>query len=113
MLPYTEVKVGDDIIRVELESIPIRGEVEAARVEEITEQAQDAFNQAMKAARVSAERFVRMFKHLSEKPSKVEVEFGLKLDAEAGAVVAKASTGAHYKVTLCWESDKTGDEAKS
>jgi hypothetical protein len=31
------------------------------------------------------------------------VEFGLRLDAEAGAVFAKAGIGAHFTITLNWD----------
>ncbi len=37
---------------------------------------------------------------ISERPNKVQVEFGIKLDAEAGAMVARAGTEASIKVTL-------------
>lgn len=106
MLPYAEICVGDDVIKIEIDTTPKQGEVEAVRPREIAEHAQDAFDQAMHAAQASAEKFIQMVKNLSQKPSKVEIEFGLKLDAEVGAMVAKASTDAHYKVTLSWEPSK-------
>lgn len=40
---------------------------------------------------------------LSERPSKVEVDFGLVLTAEAGALIASASTAASFNVKLTWE----------
>lgn len=40
---------------------------------------------------------------LVERPSKVEVDFGLVLTAEAGALVASASTAASFNVKLTWE----------
>ncbi len=36
-------------------------------------------------------------------PDEVQVEFGLILRAEAGAVLAAASAGANYKVTMTWK----------
>jgi hypothetical protein len=33
----------------------------------------------------------------------VQVEFGIILNAEAGAVLASASAGANYKVTMTWK----------
>ena len=79
MLPYTEIYVGDELIKFEMDTIPQKGEIEAVRPREIAEQAQDAFEQAMHAARASAEKFVQMARSLSQKPSKVKIEFGLKL----------------------------------
>ena len=46
---------------------------------------------------------------LHERPDSVEVEFGIKLDAEAGALIAKAGTEAAISVKMTWE--KTKDEA--
>lgn len=36
-------------------------------------------------------------------PDEVTVEFGIKLGAETGIVVAKGSTEVHFTVTLCWK----------
>ena len=36
-------------------------------------------------------------------PDEVQVEFGIVLSAEAGAVLAAASAGANYKVTMTWK----------
>ena len=69
------------------------------------EKSDEAVEKAMKTIRAMAEKTVNTVKAIpvSERPSKVEVEFGIKFDLEAGAVVAKASTEAAVKVTLTWE----------
>ena len=36
-------------------------------------------------------------------PDEYEVEFGLKLDAEAGAVIAKTGVSGHFTVRLGWK----------
>lgn len=38
----------------------------------------------------------------------ITVEVGLMLTAEAGAVIAKTTSGCHVKVTLRWERDDDG-----
>ncbi|MCS7178813.1 MAG: CU044_2847 family protein [Anaerolineae bacterium] len=50
-----------------------------------------------------AEAVICKLRALADPPDEVEVEFGLKLNAEAGAVLAAAGTEAHYKVTLTWK----------
>ncbi|MFN3763514.1 MAG: CU044_2847 family protein, partial [Anaerolineae bacterium] len=52
-----------------------------------------------------AEAVVRKLRGLSDPPDQVEVEFGLKLSAEAGAFLAAAGTEANYKVTLTWKRE--------
>ena len=37
--------------------------------------------------------------------SKLGAEFGIKFDAEAGAILAKTSVGSHIKVYLEWERE--------
>jgi hypothetical protein len=38
-------------------------------------------------------------------PQEITVEFALMLTAEAGAVIAKSTSGCHLTVTLHWERD--------
>jgi hypothetical protein len=40
-------------------------------------------------------------------PSGLQVEFGVELTAEAGAVLAKAGTGCHLTVTATWAAGTT------
>jgi hypothetical protein len=39
----------------------------------------------------------------------IELEFGIKLSAEAGAIFASAGLEANYKVTLRWHSERNGN----
>ncbi|MFF9768270.1 CU044_2847 family protein [Streptomyces sp. NPDC053086] len=43
-------------------------------------------------------------------PDEVEVEFGVDLAAEAGAVIARSETSCHLKVTMTWAA-ASGDAA--
>jgi hypothetical protein len=35
-------------------------------------------------------------------PQEIEVEFGIKLNAEVGAVIARSQAEGHFQVTLRW-----------
>jgi hypothetical protein len=50
------------------------------------------------------------FRTLSHKPDEVEIEFGVKLDASVGAVIAGAGTGVHLNVTLRWAAEPAETE---
>ena len=50
--------------------------------------------------------------HIAERPSGVEVEFSLKLDAEVGAIVAQAKSEAGFNVKLAWEREKPARPAR-
>lgn len=83
------------------------GVVKASRGEPLKamqEQSQKALNLAMGTIRGMAYRIAQTIDALenSFRPDEAEVEFGITLDAEAGAMLAKASTGAQIKVKLKW-----------
>ncbi|MFJ4774277.1 CU044_2847 family protein [Streptomyces uncialis] len=43
-------------------------------------------------------------------PDEVQIEFGVSLSSQAGAVIAKSEAGCHLKVTVSWHRD-VGDTA--
>jgi hypothetical protein len=76
---------------------------------DLAEKSAKALDSAMNTIHQMARRVAATAKSLSiaERPSQIEVEFGLKLDAAAGAVVAQASTEASFNVKLTWEREET------
>jgi hypothetical protein len=70
---------------------------------DLAEQSRKALDAAMNTIHAMAERVNATIDAISDRPNKVEVEFGLKLDAQAGALVASASTEAGFNVKLTWE----------
>ena len=78
------------------------GTVRAARPGELAEKAQVTFEEAVQRIRPAAEAILGKLRDLQEPPDQVAIEYGLKLNAQAGAIVASASADAHYKVTLSW-----------
>jgi hypothetical protein len=68
------------------------------------EKSQKAINLAMGTIRAMAYRVSKTMDTLEDKvrPDEAEVEFGINLDAEAGAMLAKASAGAQITVKLKW-----------
>ena len=73
--------------------------------EDLAEKSAQALDKAMSTMRQMGQRVTETVKsiNVADRPSKVVLEFGLKLDAELGALVAKASTEASFKVVLTWE----------
>ncbi len=72
------------------------------------EQAERAINIAMGNIRSMARRVAITMEQLDDKvrPDEAAVEFGINLDAEAGAFLAKASSGAQLKITLKWNIEQ-------
>ncbi|QWB28445.1 MULTISPECIES: CU044_2847 family protein [Streptomyces] len=67
-----------------------------------TVQATRTFEGALDGVRSAAESALRVFRDGSLKPDGVEIEFGVKLSAEAGAFIAKGTAEGHLVVKLSW-----------
>ncbi len=65
-------------------------------------QAARTFEGALEGVRTAAESALRVFRDGSLRPDAVELEFGVKLTAEAGAVIAKGAAEGHLVVKLSW-----------
>jgi hypothetical protein len=72
----------------------------------VGEQAKISLNSAMENVQASAEIVLSKLKEtkIIEKPSKIELEFGIKLDATAGAIIAQTGAEVNYTVKLTWEN---------
>jgi hypothetical protein len=66
---------------------------------------QHAIDSAMDTIKAMADRVQAVMHHVTEPPTQVEVTFGLTLEAEAGALIAKAKTGATIEVSMTWERE--------
>lgn len=77
-------------------------------LKKIQEEAEHAIHTAMGTIRLMARRMSRTMDQLEDqaRPDEAEVEFGLNLDAEVGAFVAKAKTGAQITVKLKWNIEQ-------
>ncbi|MGX4657830.1 CU044_2847 family protein [Micromonospora sp. SCSIO 07396] len=64
---------------------------------------------AFAEVRDGAEAALRVFRDSSLNPDEVEVEFGVKLNAEAGAIIAKTSVEGHFQIKLAWKSMQARD----
>ncbi|MGW2248894.1 CU044_2847 family protein [Kitasatospora sp. NPDC001660] len=86
------VEVDDDSPGIQLVSRGDEGIAEAAH----------RLDAALAACRPTLESVLAVLKHL--RPEEIEVSFGIKLNAEAGVVIAKTATEGHFDVTLSWTS---------
>ena len=67
----------------------------------------ESFQAALSQVKNAAEAVVDRLRSLAKPADEVTLEFGVKLNAETGAIIAKASTDAHFVVTLRWRSADT------
>ena len=112
------INTGEDEILVEFAPLQMPGVRQVSRValgpEEMAGKSALALDKAMSTIRQMGNRVTQTIKSIEvvDRPNKVELEFGLKLDAELGAYVAQVSTEAGFKVVLTWEQPPQGQGDK-
>ncbi len=75
----------------------------ASLPDEVVERSEKALASAMNAIHNMARRVKTTIDAISDRPDTVEVTFGLKLTAGAGALIASAETEASINVKLGWK----------
>ncbi|NUO99410.1 MAG: hypothetical protein HOW71_04520 [Nonomuraea sp.] len=107
----------NELIRWETDTGPIVVEVSddepgfesiARRPGEVIHDAQDKFESALISLRGAARSALEIFRDDVLKPDGVDIEFGVKLNATAGAVIAKSTVEGHLVVKLRWERGTGG-----
>jgi hypothetical protein len=53
---------------------------------------------------------INQVRSLASPPEKINLEFGVKLTAEAGVVIAKAAAEANFKLSLEWTTTSSAPE---
>src|SRR4051812_45796082 len=95
---------GTILMEVELDEDEQDGMVPAARPGEIAAKANQTFEQALEQIKPGAEAIRNKLLSMSSKPDEIQVTFGLKMSAQAGAFIAAAVVEANYTVQLKWNA---------
>jgi hypothetical protein len=82
-----------------------------SRSSALIETASNSLGTALASVRDAASEVLGQFRQMPVRPSKVEVEFGVQLTAQAGAVIAMTSVDGHLNVKLSWEAPALGEAA--
>jgi hypothetical protein len=88
------------VIVVEMDHVQA-GVVKAGRPGEIVGRAAQSLEAALESVTPAAQSILA--KLGEARPHEITVEFGLKLTAEAGAVITRTAGECNFKVTLHWE----------
>src|SRR6266700_7054920 len=73
-----------------------------SRAGDVIESAGTSLSAALGSVRKAATVVLGQFRDMAVRPDEVQVEFGVRLTAEAGAVIAKSSVEGHLTVKLTW-----------
>ena len=72
----------------------------------------EAVEAAMGTIKAMARRISALRAEMPHEFTRIEIDFGIKLDAEAGALLAKAGGEASLNVTLTWERAEQAEQGK-
>lgn len=96
------VEVSDDEQRLQ----------RVGRIGSVVRDSVETLDEALRRVKPAVTTVLNQVRDLATPPDTVKVEFGVKLTAEAGVVIARAATEANFKLTLEWTVAQTalGDE---
>jgi hypothetical protein len=80
-----------------------RGVVRSARPDEVVATAAESFEAGLERLRPLARVIVVKLQDIADRPAEIGVEFGLKMNLEAGLIVARAASEANFTVSLRWK----------
>jgi hypothetical protein len=86
------VEVADDEQRLE----------RVGRLSSVVRDTAETLDEALRRVKPAVTTVLNQLRDLATPPDKVKIEFGVKLTAEAGVVIAKAATEANFKLSLEW-----------
>lgn len=95
-------------VTVEVDEEP--GISRAARPGQVIRTATASFDKALVEVRAAAAAALREFQAMAQRPDEVEIKFGVKFDAQAGAVIAKTGMQGQFEVRLMWQREQTAEE---
>jgi hypothetical protein len=95
-----------NVIVVEVDEPETSGTVRASRSDDMVDEAKQTFEQSLDTIRTSTESVINKLQSLTHRPDEIEMEFGFNMSGEFGAVIAKVTAEANYKVTLRWQPAK-------
>jgi hypothetical protein len=115
MIEYIETRTADGTpIRIEVESAAKSGAGfarQTAPTDVSTEGTKGAYDQVLATIRACANGVVDTLQNLSAAPNAASIDFAIKINAEAGAVIAKSMADSHFKVSLTWKQVEPESES--
>lgn len=103
------LEAGGSVL-VQVDEPAPEGVVKASRAGDVVKKAGQTFEDALDRIKPAASAIIAKLRGLTDPPDEIEVEFGLTLNAEAGAFVALAGAEANYSVTLTWKREEKREE---
>lgn len=112
---YIETHTKDGtVIRIEVEagSKTMTGFSSHLSHTDTAEATTEAYNETLNTIRACANGMIDTLQSLEALPSTASIDFALKIDAKAGAMIARSANDAQFKVSLSWKQAEAGEEEK-
>jgi hypothetical protein len=94
-------KYGDTVVEID-EPEPVGGEERAARWDGVIEKVDQEFDMALKRIQPAVRLITESLNDFNN-PDEITVEFGIKMSAKAGAVIASADAEANFTIKISWK----------
>jgi hypothetical protein len=94
---------GADFFVMEVDGQVDRGVVRSGRPGQVVTTAAETFEAALERLQPLTRAIIVKLRGIVDGPEEIGVEFGLKMNLEAGLVVARATSEANFTVTLRWK----------
>jgi uncharacterized protein YfiM (DUF2279 family) len=75
----------------------------ASRFDDLAIKASASLDSALEGVRSAANVALAKLRGLAEAPNEIEVQFGIRLNAQAGAVISKTEAEGHLQVRVAWK----------
>lgn len=82
-----------------------QGTVRAGKAATVIQEAGQSFDRALAEVRDAASAALGQFRSMAQRPDEVEIKFGVKVDAQVGAVIAKTGMQGQFEIKLKWVRD--------
>jgi hypothetical protein len=99
LIEYTLENGGSIIVEVD----EPEGLVRADRGSDVIEKATQKFEEALQKVKPATMAIISTLRELGDSPDEASVEFGVKLSAKAGVIVASADAEANFVFKLTWK----------
>jgi hypothetical protein len=96
---------GSMLIEVELDEVEQQGMVPAARPGDMATKAKKTFEEALEQIKPGVDAIVEKLRGMGSRPDGIEITFGLKMSANAGAFIAASGVEANFTVLLKWNRE--------
>jgi len=79
-----------------------RGRSPVSKKSGVPEEATKEFEKALDGVKPAADLILQKLQNFTSKPDNIEIDFGIKMSAEAGAIIATTAVEANFTVKLSW-----------